>query len=362
MMTVISGERRKRRRDERPRTMDVEAEVYLSTRKRRPSSRQPKIPPRPARPILTTANTVEVAARQPQQQQRRIRSDIVSSTDNPPIAIHVSYNCLLLPVALAFWWYWTKRKARNVLRRIHLMAPPTEQDGVDEDEGDMDISMGYFYRSNSSEECDVDPFHTWDDVQQGSHLGGGNHSRSSSAVRWVQWFKGRGGKTTRTRRRVHATTLHHLRQQPSCLEQHQQQQQQPAVSPAPLLLSAELRNANNLFLFGKKNDVCRRSNKLEESDRGDPDESSSSWQCIHDTIGGGADFCSAPPLPSSSSSSASVAAAAAAPASAPTPLSLCISDSSRGDNIVNGAGEPTVDQKTNTGDTTEQEIRTAALT
>jgi hypothetical protein len=37
----------------------------------------------------------------------------------PPRMI-ISHNCLLIPVVVAFWWYWTKRKASNVVSRLFL--------------------------------------------------------------------------------------------------------------------------------------------------------------------------------------------------------------------------------------------------
>jgi hypothetical protein len=32
----------------------------------------------------------------------------------------ISHNCLLIPVVVAFWWYWTKRKASHVVSRLFL--------------------------------------------------------------------------------------------------------------------------------------------------------------------------------------------------------------------------------------------------
>ncbi len=47
-----------------------------------------------------------------------------------PPRIIVSYNCLLLPVAVVFWWYWTRRKARQVVSRLLVKF-----DGEHETEG-----------------------------------------------------------------------------------------------------------------------------------------------------------------------------------------------------------------------------------
>ena len=46
----------------------------------------------------------------------------------PPIS--TSYSCLLIPMCVAAWWIWTKRKARRLVRR--LMHSQPSEDGVEE--------------------------------------------------------------------------------------------------------------------------------------------------------------------------------------------------------------------------------------
>ena len=226
--------------------------------------------------------------------------------------IQVAHGCLLLPVMMAAWWYWTKRKARKVLRRLHLMAPPAAGNSMDEDDEDgVDISLAYYQQqqysntanSNSSSWDGVnDPhhhnhFHSWDDVQHGSS------SNQSGAVRLVQWFKGRGGKTTRSRRRVHANTLQNLRQGPSCqTPEEDDASENSSDAPAELVLARGRRQAAAVLARSKRKQSIGTSaihvGILDGSENEEP-----TWRCIQDTMGEG--FCTIPNHPSSSSTTSS---------------------------------------------------------
>ncbi len=47
----------------------------------------------------------------------------------PPV-IYVSHGCLLLPVAVLLWYYWTKRFARKIVRGLLTASSPASNDTV----------------------------------------------------------------------------------------------------------------------------------------------------------------------------------------------------------------------------------------
>jgi hypothetical protein len=55
---------------------------------------------------------------------------ISSFNDSEPI---IKYNCLLIPVVFMAWWYWTKRKARQVYFNLIRAEPPPDHDSEDDD-------------------------------------------------------------------------------------------------------------------------------------------------------------------------------------------------------------------------------------
>ena len=50
-----------------------------------------------------------------------------SSSPRPPPVIQVSHGCLLLPVFLAAWWYYTKSVCRKVVHGLIRSTPHSEQ-------------------------------------------------------------------------------------------------------------------------------------------------------------------------------------------------------------------------------------------
>jgi hypothetical protein len=93
--------------------------------------------------------------------------------DDAPVA----ENCLLIPMVILAWWYWSKRNARRVFpylltsynhHRHHQQQPPPQTE---------------------SEEPVVfathDPFNSWDEVDEYS-VSNDNQQR----IRLVQWLKG----------------------------------------------------------------------------------------------------------------------------------------------------------------------------
>jgi hypothetical protein len=128
----------------------------------------------------------------------------------------VGHGCLLIPVAVLIWWYWTKRTVQRVVRRLvtnhghhaTCSGPSPEADNhATADDGARD-EYSSFQRGND----ETDPFYSWEDVMhQEESEGNGSGTNSSSATRFVRWFKGRGSRNARARRRVHAATLHTLR-------------------------------------------------------------------------------------------------------------------------------------------------------
>ena len=266
------------------------------------------------------------------------------TTTTSTTSIQITHGCLLLPVLLAAWWYWTKRKARKVLRRLHLMAPPPSADRQEDDAAEEDgvgISLAYYqehihdtgcsssthtsttrtsnHMGEANDPHQQDPFHSWDDVRHGSS--------SHGALRWVQWFKGRGGKTTQNQRRVQANTLHNLRQGPSFFEHehitsHDEYDHSYVAAAAAgaengidtpgvdgALLAMGRRRAASVLARVKKNRNRTQAGSaataaacqvgmLDENDHSEP-----VWQYIQDTMG--TSFCVVPNRPTLSSTSSS---------------------------------------------------------
>lgn len=48
----------------------------------------------------------------------QIRSNTAPQLDGLPPIITVKHSCLLIPMFIAAWWYWTRRKARAVVSEL----------------------------------------------------------------------------------------------------------------------------------------------------------------------------------------------------------------------------------------------------
>ena len=103
-----------------------------------------------------------------------------------PNSPQIAYNCLLIPVGLAFWWYWTKKAARNALREV---LPPSEtaSNPAQEDYQCYQPEMGYDGEGNFvTSTPQIDQFHSWEDVVQ--------QKSKDQSIRFVRWIKGKRAK------------------------------------------------------------------------------------------------------------------------------------------------------------------------
>ena len=195
---------------------------------------------------------------------------------NPSREIQVTHGCLLLPVILGAWWIWMRRKARGVMRVLHLAPPVGDADG-DEDSAYHDIEL--------MQPHDDDPFQTWEDV---------DHQRQGSTVRLVQWFKGNTSRTARARRKVQAATLHNLRQRPSIYEEECDNSNSGAAAtaapPHSLVASsgaattADNHSQSSSTKSSVANQITTATITPYLSNSDDSGAAQGEWQCIHDTL------------------------------------------------------------------------------
>jgi hypothetical protein len=180
----------------------VRPREHVERKRLRRRTAKVKIPDHPSR------NVVSAKARIPWARHERL-----TQHESPII---IGHGCLLIPVAVLIWWYWTKRTVQRVVRRLvtshghhaTCSGPTPEADNhATADDGTKDA-----YSSFQRGSDEADPFYSWEDVmhQEESEANGGGTSVSST-TRFVRWFKGRGSRNARARRRVHAATLHTLR-------------------------------------------------------------------------------------------------------------------------------------------------------
>jgi hypothetical protein len=166
--------------------------------------------------------------------------------------IYVAHSCLLIPVVVAVWWYWTKRAAKRVLRKL-TMLPETEACGPSMNDDTSEHDNHYsnygctdqydtfdsdYHATNTSttatssaathanrngqeyqeqqhqqqqrqqqharpsfeEDNNNDKFNTWEDVLE--------NETSDPSVRFVRWIK---GKNHKAKRRMAAVSRFSLR-------------------------------------------------------------------------------------------------------------------------------------------------------
>ena len=65
------------------------------------------------------------------------RSHEISTTGRKRDVITVQLSCLLIPVFLAAWWYWTKRKARSVISGLLHHSPQEGQESEQNEPDDL---------------------------------------------------------------------------------------------------------------------------------------------------------------------------------------------------------------------------------
>jgi len=124
---------------------------------------------------------------------------VESSVGNPPA---VSQGCLLLPVIIAFWWYWTRQTASRVWRkyRLRILSPETRSSAnqygvsmalapsVDYEDNGMSSQAAYHREDGVTQpplpesDQDGDVFHSWKEVVEHQEE---PHNRSGLFVRWI---------------------------------------------------------------------------------------------------------------------------------------------------------------------------------
>jgi hypothetical protein len=270
---------------------------------------------------------------------------ITNSTATNSEDIYVAHSCLLIPVVVAVWWFWTKRAAKRVLRKLTMLpqepcgpmgagmaAAANCNGGVPgvspavHNHNEQDNSNNHFnYRNYGSpnhetfdgniadtatssaaahahmnrqqqqhqhqqvhqtasferDANDDDKFNTWEDVLE--------NETSDPSVRFVRWIK---GKNHKAKRRMEAVSRFSLRRR-----NHQKQQSNTSGSgsagggPASGLgpegdgldkTTTILQGASNSLLAGAS------SGSTAESVRIEPAKQRSAWQCIQDT---GVEIC-----------------------------------------------------------------------
>lgn len=187
-------------------------------------------------------------------QHRLLQSPPAHSNDE----IHIAHGCLLIPVAVAFWWYWTKKQARRVMRRITRHSDPC---GPSVDLPQVhSVSSQDETTDRTAEEVPPyaasanDKFTSWEDVR--------DHETEDHSVRFVRWIK---GKNSKARRRMEAVSRFTLRRQ-------QQQQGNKSTSAAATPILSMCSSGDDTTSLSTIDTVPHRA----------------AWQCIHDT---GVEIC-----------------------------------------------------------------------
>lgn len=117
----------------------------------------------------------------------------------PPIEIR--QGCVLIPIVLAVWWYWTRRAAKRAVRLLisdGCFGVPEAEEGTD--------NSAFASRSSDLEqegdenrvpvETNYDKFGTWEDVMA---------QESYSSNRLVKWIT--SSKRRKAKRRMRAVTM-----------------------------------------------------------------------------------------------------------------------------------------------------------
>jgi hypothetical protein len=126
------------------------------------------------------------------------------SSENTPLIAH---GCLLIPMGIMFWWYWTKRAAHGVLRRL-LLAPAsgTTNTTIPTDSYHCHGGVASHLHESSSnfigptEAPEADQFQSWEEVAEQEH--------QDPSLRFVRWIK---GKNHSSRKRLRAMSKRALK-------------------------------------------------------------------------------------------------------------------------------------------------------
>jgi hypothetical protein len=92
------------------------------------------------------------------------------SSTSPPT---ITQSCIILPLAIAYWWFRTKRAAVNIARGLLPAAATACQDDVSFDD-------------------EANEYTTWEEVIQ--------QEQRDPSLRFVRWIKGRSSRQQKTQR------------------------------------------------------------------------------------------------------------------------------------------------------------------
>jgi hypothetical protein len=280
---------------------------------------------------------------------QHIPQHTTASTNSNPTnsdGIYVAHSCLLIPVVVAVWWFWTKRAAKRVLRKLTML--PEEPCGpssysmnmsasgvscspaMHNDHAEQDNNMHHHYNYSNygcadtfvsdhadtttpatssaaahahmngqhqqqqqqhqqqyfeKDTTDDDKFNTWEDVLE--------NETSDPSVRFVRWIK---GKNYKAKRRMEAVSRFSLRRR-----NHQHQHHNgsaPASAGSGLGPEGDGLDKTTPILQGNSNSILQVASSsgddatislsTAESVSIKPAKQRSAWQCIQDT---GVEIC-----------------------------------------------------------------------
>lgn len=175
--------------------------------------------------------------------------------------IQVRHGCVLIPIFVAVWWYYTRRAARRAFRLITsgdgCFSRPEATEGVS-----VSSSRSFDAACNEEEGAyqvhavqNHDKFNSWDDVIE-------HNTRQSSSMRLVRWITAKGKLSKKRRiRAVSKAVMNRASAAP------------PADHTIPMY------NANQDLDIGPD---CDGLLTLDDA----LSASSCGWQCIEDTEAG----------------------------------------------------------------------------
>lgn len=124
-----------------------------------------------------------------------LNSEPGHNPSSPPVVVH--HGCLLIPFCFTVWWYWTRKVAQNVARRVAPVLCRIDADAACfGDDGPTYSSTAPSFEATSSiprnTRNKIDPFQSWQDVV--------SYKSTDPSVRRVRWFKGWNPRSQRRRR------------------------------------------------------------------------------------------------------------------------------------------------------------------
>lgn len=127
------------------------------------------------------------------------------SMEQPSENIEIAESCLFIPIALAAWWYWTKKVTKNVVREVitdvsvcrepaspqadiesrgSSTTPYRRQSGDAIEMGDPQIENETPPPLHGNKDSDIDQFDSWEAVV-------GSAQPQHRSTRFVRWIRGK---------------------------------------------------------------------------------------------------------------------------------------------------------------------------